>query len=80
MSESTINGWFSASCQVEPLYHSLWQSSILGYLQADETPIAVLTKTSGLNTQRLPLGVPRSDGAPVVFDYQGADAKARRSF
>lgn len=43
--ESTIGGWFSSSCKlIEPLYDAL-KSKILtcDYLQADETPIPVLT-------------------------------------
>jgi transposase len=46
IAESTISGWFSASCRLlEPLYETLvkkaQQSS---YLMADETPIPVQTK------------------------------------
>jgi len=44
--ESTIGGWFNASCKLlEPLYEALKQMILSGdYLQADETPISVLTK------------------------------------
>jgi transposase len=44
--ESTIGGWFSASCRLlEPLYETL-KNKIFScdYVQADETPIPVLTK------------------------------------
>ncbi|MBK9292487.1 MAG: IS66 family transposase [Bacteroidetes bacterium] len=73
LSESTINGWFSASCQLlEPLYHSLVakvQSS--GYLQADETPIAVLTKDKPGSTHKGYLWVYHDPMERlVVFDYQ----------
>ncbi|TFG89499.1 MAG: IS66 family transposase [Candidatus Atribacteria bacterium] len=46
IAESTISGWFSATCRLmEPLYEKLTEivkQSI--YLMADETPIPVLTK------------------------------------
>lgn len=46
IAESTINGWFAASCNLlEPVYQRMIekiQSS--SYLQADETPMPVLTK------------------------------------
>jgi transposase len=46
IAESTINGWFTASCKLlEPLYETLKNRIIQSnYLQADETPIPVLTK------------------------------------
>jgi transposase len=46
ISESTINGWFNASCRLlEPLYKTL-KNQILkaDYLMADETPIPIQTK------------------------------------
>lgn len=46
IAESTINGWFNATCNLlEPLYQAL-KTRILAtdYLMADETPISVLTK------------------------------------
>ena len=46
IAESTITGWFNASCNLlEPLYQAL-KSKITAtdYLMADETPIPVLTK------------------------------------
>jgi transposase len=44
--ESTINGWFNASCRLlQPLYEELKkQIQASNYIQADETPIAVLTQ------------------------------------
>jgi transposase len=43
---STLSGWFTASCKLlEPLYQTLKNTIIQSdYLQADETPIPVLTK------------------------------------
>lgn len=43
LAESTINGWFKATCQlIEPLYDCLVeQIKEQNYLQADESPIAV---------------------------------------
>lgn len=46
IAESTLNGWFSATCKLlAPLYEKL-QSEVLksDYLMADETPIPVLTE------------------------------------
>jgi transposase len=46
IAESTINGWFNASCNLlEPLYQALKNKiTTTDYLMADETPISVLTK------------------------------------
>lgn len=46
IAESTINGWFNASCRLlGPLYEALKKELLqAGYLMADETPINVLTK------------------------------------
>lgn len=46
LSESTLNGWFSAGCNlIGPLYAKLKQIvQGASYLMADETPIPVLTK------------------------------------
>lgn len=46
IAESTLNGWFSATCRLlEPLYEALKKKLLLSdYLQADETPLPVLTK------------------------------------
>ncbi len=46
IAESTISGWFSATCRLlEPLYEKLIEIvKQSNYLMADETPIPVLTK------------------------------------
>jgi len=46
IAESTISGWFSATCRLlEPLYDKLIEKTEQSnYLMADETPIPVLTK------------------------------------
>jgi transposase len=46
IAESTIGGWFSATCRLlEPLYETLKkQIKSSNYLMADETPLPVLTK------------------------------------
>ncbi len=46
IAESTINGWFSATCRLlDPLYEKLKEKTQQSsYLMADETPIPVLTK------------------------------------
>lgn len=46
IAESTISGWFSATCRLlEPLYEKLIEKTEQSsYLMADETPIPVLTK------------------------------------
>jgi len=46
VSESTLNGWFVLACKVlEPLYDTLRKKLLqTDYLQADETPMPVLTK------------------------------------
>jgi len=46
IAESTMNGWFSATCRLlEPLYEALKKKLLSSdYLQADETPLPVLTK------------------------------------
>lgn len=45
LGESTIKGWFAAVCRLlEPLYETLLKEILKNsYLQADESPIAVLT-------------------------------------
>lgn len=52
--ESTINGWFNASCRLlVPLYDELKRKVISAdYLQADETPISVLTKDKPGSTHK----------------------------
>ena len=46
LAESTLGGWFNASCQLlEPLYDTLKQQLFsTDYMQADESPIAVQTQ------------------------------------
>ena len=46
IAESTINGWFTASCKLlEPVYQRMIEKlKTATYLQADETPMPVLTK------------------------------------
>ncbi len=46
IAESTVNGWFNATCKLlVPLYEVLKQVLLsANYLQADETPISVLTQ------------------------------------
>jgi len=52
--ESTISGWFSATCRLlEPLYEKLIEIvKQSNYLMADETPIPVLTKDKPGSTQK----------------------------
>ena len=54
LAESTINGWFNASCKLLwPLYEAL-KTQVLSanYLMADETPIKVLTKDKHGSTHK----------------------------
>jgi transposase len=46
IAESTIGGWFAATCRLlEPLYEALKKQVLASdYLMADETPLPVLTK------------------------------------
>jgi transposase len=46
LAESTINDWFSSVCKLlEPLYNELKKQTLQGsYIQADESPMPVLTK------------------------------------
>jgi len=46
LAESTLNGWFAATCRLlEPLYENLKKQLLASdYLMADETPLPVLTK------------------------------------
>lgn len=73
VAESTINGWFSATCQlIEPLYDALTAKLIkASYLQADETPIPVLTKDKPGATHKGYLWVYHDPlSRLVVFDYR----------
>jgi transposase len=71
--ESTIGGWFSASCRLlEPLYETL-KNKIFScdYLQADETPIPVLTKDKPGATHKGYHWVYYDPGNKLVlYDYQ----------
>jgi transposase len=73
VAESTINGWFSATCSlIEPLYNTLSTKLLAaGYLQADETPIPVLTKDKPGSTHKGYLWVYHDPVERlVVFDYR----------
>ena len=78
IAESTISGWFSATCRLlEPLYEKLIEivkQSI--YLMADETPIPVLTKDKPKATHK---GYHWVYYAPldklVCFDYRKGRAR-----
>jgi len=54
IAESTINGWFAASCKLlEPLYQvMIAKLKDTDYLQADETPMPVLTKDKPGSTHK----------------------------
>lgn len=46
LAESTLNGWFAATCRLlEPLYENIKKQLLASdYIMADETPLPVLTK------------------------------------
>jgi len=70
---STLDGWFEAACALlEPLYESLkLQVLSSSYVQADETPIAVLDKQKKGETHRGYHWVYHSpESKQVLFDYQ----------
>jgi len=54
IAESTINGWFTAACRLmEPVYNRMIERIIeLDYIQADETPMPVLTKNKPGSTHK----------------------------
>ena len=71
--ESTIGGWFAATCNLlEPLYEALKNRIFSGnYLQADETPIPVLTKDKPGATHKGYHWVYHDPLKKIVlFDYQ----------
>lgn len=71
--ESTIGGWFSATCKLlEPLYGSLKAKILLcKYLQADESPIPVLTNDKPGATHKGYHWVYYDPwGKLVLYDYQ----------
>ncbi len=73
VSESTIGGWFAAVCRLlQPFYEVLRQRIFSGnYLQADETPIPVLTHDKPGSTHKGYHWVYYDPGNKLVlFDYQ----------
>jgi transposase len=73
LAESTISGWFSATCRLlEPLYDILVKKvQQSGYIMADETPIPVLTNQKPGSTHKGYHWVYRSPLENLVcFDYQ----------
>ncbi len=73
IAESTVNGWFNASCKLlVPLYEVLKQVILLSnYLQADETPISVLTQDKTGATHKGYHWVYHDPvNKLVLFDYQ----------
>lgn len=73
IAESTINGWFSATCRLlEPLYEKLIEKvKQSDYLMADEVPIPVLTKDKPGSTHKGYHWVYRSPPDKLVgFDYR----------
>ncbi len=73
IAESTLNNWFKASCNLlEPLYDELVkQTKVQSYIQADESPIDVLSKNKPGSTHT---GYYWVYHAPLekmaVFDYR----------
>ena len=73
IAESTINGWFNATCTLlSPLYETLKHKLLSAtYLMADETPMPVLTKDKPGATHKGYDWVYYDPGNKlVVFDYQ----------
>ncbi len=73
LSESTISGWFKAVCKLlEPLYEEIKKQILAsGYINADETPIAVQSSGKPGATHTGYHWVYRSkEKGLVVFDYQ----------
>ena len=73
IAESTLGGWFSASCKLlEPLYDALRKKVFsCDYLQADETPIPVLTNDKPGSTHKGYHWVYYDPGGKLVlFNYQ----------
>lgn len=73
IAESTINGWFNATCRlIEPLYETLKRKTLsVDYLMADETPLPVQTNDKPNSTHK---GFDWVYFAPVeglvLFDYR----------
>ena len=80
LSESTLNGWFSAGCNlIEPLFEK-HKKIVQGvsYLMADETPIPVLTKDKPGATHKGYLWAYYSPVERLVlFDYQKTRSRER---
>lgn len=73
IAESTLGGWFNASCRLlEPLYDTLKRQILSAdYLLGDETPIAVLTKDKPGSTHKGYHWVYQDPiNKLVLFDYQ----------
>lgn len=73
IAESTINGWFNATCNLlSPLYGTLKQKLLSAtYIMADETPIPVLTKDKPGSTHKGYHWVYYDPvNKLVLFDYQ----------
>jgi transposase len=73
IAESTLGGWFNASCNLLlPLYEALKMKILSSdYLMADETPIPVLTKDKPGATHKGYHWVYYDPGSKLVlFDYQ----------
>jgi len=73
IAESTINGWFNATCNLlSPLYDSLKQKLLSAtYVMADETPVPVLTKDKPGSTHKGYHWVYYDPvNKLVLFDYQ----------
>lgn len=73
IAESTIGGWFNASCRLlEPLYDTLKKQILSSaYILGDETPIAVLTKDKPGSTHKGYHWVYQDPiNKLVLFDYQ----------
>ncbi len=79
IAESTISGWFTASCRLlEPLYETLVKKVLESdYLMADETPIPVLTKDKPGATHKGYHWVYYSpEHKQVCFDYRRSRERA----
>jgi len=80
ISSSTINGWQeSIASLLQPLYETLRERVLgQGYIQADETPIAVLDKTKKGKTHKGYHWVYHSPPEKMVyFDYQHGRSQKR---
>lgn len=73
IAESTINGWFNATCNLlNPLYEALKRKLLsTDYIMADETPVPVLTKDKPGSTHKGYHWVYYDPvNKLVLFDYQ----------